>query len=67
MCNTTIGYIQLDHIIQVAAGLCQLCAGQIAGVEAAFHAVRSVFNSDDTETVLLVVDTSELKLDHGSS
>ena len=31
----------------------QLCAGQIAGIEAAVHAVRS-FQNDETETILLV-------------
>ena len=43
--------------IQEAAGCCQLCAGQIAGVEAAVHPVQSSFLWDDTEGVLLV-DTS---------
>ena len=40
--------------IQEAAGANQLCGGQIAGVEAAVHAVRQLFNSDDTEGILLV-------------
>ena len=40
--------------IQAVAGLRQLCAGQIAGVEAAVHAMRSSFDLDDTEGVLLV-------------
>ena len=37
-------------------GARQLCAGQIAGVEAAVHAVRASYNylHDDTEGVLLV-------------
>ena len=46
-------YILRDDI-QAVAGLRQLCAGQIAGVEAAVHAVRSSFDLDDTEGVLLV-------------
>jgi len=37
-----------------AAGPLQLCAGQDAGCEAAVHAMRHVFNEDDTEAVLLV-------------
>ena len=44
----------LKDDIQAVAGLWQLCAGQIAGVEAAVHAVRSSFDLDDTEGVLLV-------------
>ncbi len=40
--------------IQDAAGTMQLCAGQIAGIEAAVHAVRSAFEKDKTEVVLLV-------------
>ena len=46
-------YILRDDI-QAAAGLCQLYAGQIAGVEAAVHAVRSSFDFDDPEGVLFV-------------
>ena len=40
--------------IQDAAGSVQLCAGQIAGVEAAVHAVQECFQQDGTEAVLLV-------------
>ena len=40
--------------IQEAAGSIQLCAGQIAGVEAAVHAVHSLFHNEETEAVLLV-------------
>ena len=40
--------------IQAVAGSRQLCAGQIARVEATVHAVRSSFDLDDTEGVLLV-------------
>ena len=40
--------------IQEAASSHQLCAGQIARVEAAVHAVRSSFLWDDTEGILLV-------------
>ena len=37
-----------------AAGLRQLCAGQMAGIEAAVHGMRTLFSRDDTEAVLLV-------------
>jgi len=40
--------------IQNAAGSVQLCAGQIAGVEAAVHAVRECFQEDDVEAAMLV-------------
>ena len=40
--------------VQEVAGSIQLCAGQIAGIEAAVHAVRSFLQSDETEAVLLI-------------
>ncbi len=40
--------------IQDAAGSLQLCAGQIAGAEAAVHATRESFLNENTEAVLLV-------------
>ena len=40
--------------IQDATGSLQLCAGQIAGIEAAVHAVRSIFSMADTEAAFLV-------------
>ena len=40
--------------VQEAAGSVQLCAGQIAGIEAAVHAVRSFFQSEETEALLLI-------------
>lgn len=43
--------------IQDATGSLQLCAGQIAGIEATVRAVRSIFSMADTESVL-VVDAS---------
>ncbi len=39
--------------VQDAAGSVQLCAGQIAGVEAAIHAARECFDRDGTEAVFL--------------
>ena len=44
--------------IQIAAGPFQLCAGQVAGTEAAVHTVRSVFDSDDSDAMLLVDATN---------
>ncbi len=41
--------------IQDAAGSVQLCAGQIAGVEATIHAVQKCFHRDETEAVLYLL------------
>ena len=40
--------------IQDTAGSMQLCAGQISGIEAAVHAVRTLFHREETEALLLV-------------
>ena len=40
--------------LQDAAVLLQLCAGQIGGIEAAVHFMRSILSESDTEAVLLV-------------
>ena len=40
--------------IKQVAGSTQLCAGQIAGIEAAIHATRLTFSADTTEGALLV-------------
>jgi hypothetical protein len=40
--------------LQEAAGSLQLCAGQVAGIEAAIHAMRDSFHHDSTEAILLV-------------
>ena len=40
--------------VQEATGSIQLCAGQIAGTEAAVHAVRSFFHREETEALLLI-------------
>ena len=39
--------------LQEAAGSLQLCAGQIAGIEAAVHAMKEAFLKEETEAVLL--------------
>lgn len=37
-----------------ASGSLQLCAGQKSGSEAAIHAMHTIFESDDTDAVLLI-------------
>ena len=44
--------------IQEASGCLQMCGGQISGIEAAVHAVRTAFESDDNEALLLVDATN---------
>ena len=44
----------LREDVKKAAGGLQLCAGQEAGVEAAIHAMHNVFDSAETDAVLLV-------------
>lgn len=44
----------IKNDIQEAAGPRQLCAGQIGGIDAAVHGMRSLFSSEDTQAVLLV-------------
>ena len=44
--------------IQNAAGCLQLCDSQMSGIEAAVHATRSAFESDNVEAVLLVDATN---------
>lgn len=39
--------------VQDASGCLQMCGGQISGIEAAVHAVRSAFERDDCEGVIL--------------
>ncbi len=40
--------------VQDAAGTLQLCAGQVSGIEAAAHSVRSLFEDSNSEAALLV-------------
>ena len=40
--------------IQAAAGPLQVCAGQVAGCEAAVHTMRQVFESPQSEAIILV-------------
>ena len=47
--------------VQDASGCIQLCGGQISGIEAAVHAVRSAFESDENEAVLLADASNAFK------
>ncbi len=40
--------------IMEASGSLQLCAGQPSGSEAAIHAMRNIFDADDTNAILLI-------------
>ena len=40
--------------VQEAAGSLQVCAGQSGGCEAAVHAMRNIFEDDDSDAVLLI-------------
>ena len=44
----------LKEDIQEAAGTLQTCAGYKGGAEAAIHAMRAIFHSEDTEGVILI-------------
>ena len=50
-------YLLRDDI-QEAAGSLQLCAGHECGIEAAIHAMKSVFDDDETEGLLLADATN---------
>ena len=50
--NKTIATVLHDEIQEAAEPL-QVCAGQIAGCEAAIHAMRRIHESQDTEAVIL--------------
>lgn len=44
--------------VQEVAGTTQLCAGQLSGIEAAVHAMRSLFEENQSEAALLVDATN---------
>ena len=48
----------LSDDIQAAAGPLQLCAGHQSGCESAVHAMRQVFESSETEAIILVDATN---------
>ena len=51
--NKAISSVIKDDVQEVIGAL-QLCAGQESGCEAAIHAMQEVFNSTDTEAIILV-------------
>lgn len=50
--------VTVKEDIKSCAGSLQVCAGQESGAEAAIHAMKSIFESDDTDCVLLVDATN---------
>ena len=50
--KVVVGYIREDII--EAAGPLQTCAGLKSGIEASIHAMRKIFQKDETERLLLV-------------
>ena len=42
-----------------ASGPLQVCAGQTSGSEAAIHAMRNIFDTDDTDAILLIDASNE--------
>ena len=40
--------------VMEASGSLQLCAGQTSGTGAAIHAMRNIFDVDDTDVILLI-------------
>ena len=49
---------QLKEDIKEAAGPLQTCAGHPAGAEPAIHAMQTIFNDDNTDTILLIDATN---------
>ena len=56
LAKAVLSVVKLD--IQEASGCLQMCGGQISGIEAAVHAARTAFDSNDTEAMLLVDATN---------
>ena len=59
--NKPIATVLRDEI-QKAAGPLQVCAGQIAGCEAAIHAMRRIHESQDTVAVILADPSNAFNL-----
>ena len=56
LAKAVLSVVKLD--IQEASACLQMCGGQISGIEAAVHAARTAFDSNDTEAMLLVDATN---------
>ena len=46
-----------------ASGAMQVCAGQKSGGEAAIHAMRNIFEADETDAALLVDASNAFKME----
>ena len=56
LAKAVLSVVKLD--IQEASGCLQMCGRQVSGIEVAGHGARTAFDSNDTETVLLVDATN---------
>ena len=45
---------EIKPYLMESAGSLQLCAGEIAGCEAAAHALREVYEEEGTDTIFLI-------------
>ncbi len=52
VCKATLNLVRKD--VQDAVGSLQLCVGHDSGCEAAVHALRTIFEDEESEAVLLV-------------
>ena len=52
----------IGNDIQLSAGALQTCAGHDAGSEAAIHAMRAIFEDNNTHAALLVDATNAFNL-----
>ena len=53
ICGKCVRSVAKKDVVD-ASGSLQLCAGQKSGSEAAIHAMHTIFESDDTDAVLLI-------------
>ena len=52
VCKATLNLVQED--VQDAVGSLQLCVGNDSGCDATVHALRTIFEDEESEAVLLV-------------
>ena len=61
VCRRIIGKVIMKYSkseIRCSVGPLQLCAGFQSGCEAAIHAMRKIFEEEDTEAMMIFVDAS---------